>query len=326
MEIGVGLDVTLGLSLDQQAEMSREAARLGYTSIWTPEGNGYDSFHLCLQRWSASRDVLSGGVQTGIAVSPVAWRTPMAFAMAAGTLTELTGGRFMLGLGAGGQTAGILATMREYVTGVRSLLAGEKVVGSRLAIQPPPRTPVYLGALGPEMLRLAGETADGAALNWCSPEQIAWSRARIAEGAARAGRTPEAVRVVEYIRICVDDNVDLARRAYARALIPYALGSRVPTARERGLGYRAHFERVGFAEALAELDRMRERGATNDEIADAFPPELLLRVGYFGRAAGAREAFRRLAEGLDLAIVRVVVARPGVADSTLAVVRACAPS
>ena len=323
MEIGVGLDVTLGLSLDQQAEMSREAARVGYTSIWTPEGNGYDSFHLCLQRWSASRDVTPGGVQTGIAVSPVAWRTPMAFAMAAGTLTELTGGRFMLGLGAGGQTSGVLATMREYVTGVRGLLAGEEVAGARLAIQPPPGTPVYLGALGPEMLRLAGEAADGAALNWCSPEQIAWSRERIAEGAIRAGREPATIRVVEYIRVCVDDDVDLARRAYAKALMPYALGNRAPTERERERGYRAHFERMGFAEALAGLDRMREGGAPDDQIVDAFPPELLLRVGYFGRAAGAGAAFHRLAEGLDLAIVRVVAARPGAADSTLAVMRAC---
>ena len=50
MQIGVGLDPTLGLNWDQQREVSKEAARLGYTSIWTPEGNGQDSFHLCVQR------------------------------------------------------------------------------------------------------------------------------------------------------------------------------------------------------------------------------------------------------------------------------------
>jgi len=72
---------------------------------------------------------------------------------------------------------------------VRSLVAGEEVTyqgevvtlrGVKLAISPPPHTPVYLGALGPEMLRLGGELADGICLNWCTPEQIAWSRARIA--------------------------------------------------------------------------------------------------------------------------------------------------
>ena len=50
METGVGLDATLGLSLSGQMEASQEAARMGYTSIWTPEGTGQDSFQLCAQR------------------------------------------------------------------------------------------------------------------------------------------------------------------------------------------------------------------------------------------------------------------------------------
>ena len=54
MEIGVGLDGTLGLTFEQEAELSREAARLGYESVWTPEGPGYDAFQICLNRWAAS--------------------------------------------------------------------------------------------------------------------------------------------------------------------------------------------------------------------------------------------------------------------------------
>ena len=131
--------------------------------------------------------------------------------------------------------------------------------GINLGIDPPPRTPVYLGTLGPEMLRLSGELANGAALNWCTPEQIAWSRERIAEGAARSGRDPASVKVVEYIRVCVDDDVGVARRAFARSVMGYALGARVPTERQRQLGYRAHFERMGFTDALGELDG-RETG------------------------------------------------------------------
>jgi alkanesulfonate monooxygenase SsuD/methylene tetrahydromethanopterin reductase-like flavin-dependent oxidoreductase (luciferase family) len=197
--------------------------------------------------------------------------------------------------------------------------------GTRLGIDPAPKTPVHLGALGPEMLRLAGELADGAALNWCSPEQIAWSRQRIVEGAERTGRDAAEVKVVEYIRVCVDDDVELARRAYTRALMGYALGARVPTERERALGYRAHFERMGFTDALAELDVMRSHGAPQDEVVDAFPKELLQRVGYYGPSSGAAEVFGRLAEGLDTAIVRVVAARPGLA-SVRAVMEACQPA
>ena len=226
-----------------------------------------------------------------------------------------------------------LALMRDYLTVVRGLVNGERVTyegetttlkGMRLAMRPAPETPVYLGALGPRMLEMSGELADGASLNWCTPEQIAWSRERIAKGAAKAGRDPSEINVAEYIRICVDDDVDAARIALAKATMGYALGASVPTERERQLGYRAHFERMGFTEELAALDDMRRNGASRDEVAEAFPAEILNAVGYFGKAEGAAAAFKRLAEGLDTAIVRVVAARRGV-DSTLAVMRACAP-
>ena len=345
MNIGLGLDGGLRLSASEQIELSQEAARLGYTSIWTNEGSGQDMFQICAQRWAASREVVPEGLATGIAVSPVMYRSPVAFAMSGGTLSQLTGGRFFMGIGSGGayrprtrQSMGLprlsaLSMMRDYLTTVKALVAGEQtdyqgdvvtLRGIRLDIDPPPQTPVYLGALGPEMLRLAGELADGACLNWCNPEQIAWSRERIAEGAARVGRDPGPVKMVEYIRFCVDDDVDTARRAYARATMGYALGTQVPTERERRLGYRGHFERMGFTEELAMLDEMRTEGASRDEVADAFSPELLRTVGYYGNADGAKAALNHLSRGLDTAIVRVVAARPGI-ESILAVMRACAP-
>lgn len=346
MEIGIGLDVSLGLSFDEQAQLSREAARLGYTSVWTPEGSGYDSFQVCAHRWAASRDVIPQGLTTGISVSPVAMRTPISLAMSGGTLSALTGGRFILGLGSGGiyrpsgrrpfglPDVSALDVMRDYTTTVKGLLAGEsvtyssasvKLVQVRLGISPPPRTPVFLGALGPRMLRLAGELADGAALNWCTPQQVAWSRERMAEGARSAGRDPAEIRMAEYIRVCVSDDVDAARRALARATLGYAMGPPGATERGRALGYRAHFERMGFAGALADLDSMRDGGASPDEMADACPTDLLHQVGYFGTAEGAAESFRRLAEGLDIAIVRVVAAQPG-AEDVLATMRACMPT
>ena len=260
-------------------------------------------------------------------------------------MSEITGGKFIMGIGSGGAyrpqaraALGVgrmsaLALMRDYLTVVRALVRGERVdhegptttlKGMRLAMRPAPETPVYLGALGPRMLELSGELADGASLNWCTPEQIAWSRERIADGAARAGRDPSEVNVAEYIRICVDDDVEVARIALAKATMGYALGASVPTERERQLGYRAHFERMGFTDELAELDRMRAAGASSDEVADAFPTEILMSVGYFGRTEGVAAAFKRLSEGLDTAIVRVVTARRGV-DSTMAVMAACKP-
>lgn len=340
MEIGVGLDGTLQLSYEEQAQLSAETARLGYTQIWTPEGSGEDSFQLCALRWAATREVVSGGVTTGIGVSPVAMRTPMGFAMSAGTLSKMTGGRFILGVGSGQadvpayrrtwnvRGSSTLGLMRDYVTTIRALVRGETVDhegpsvtlhGARLSIDPPPRTPLYLGALGPEMTKLAGEVADGVALNWCDPDTIALARQRVTEGAERAGRDPSEVKLAMYIRVCVDEDEAAARRAYARSMQFYALGQLDAPPRS----YRAHFERMGFADDLRRIDDMRRRKAPQEEILDAFPDAMMRKVGYFGKAAGAAEGFKQVAQGLDIAIVRVVGTRPGI-DSARAAVEACA--
>ena len=346
MDYGVGLDASLRLDWDQEARVSQEAARLGFTSLWTPESTGYDAFHVCAHRWRATAETHPGGLTTGIAVSPVALRSPLGLAMGAGTTGAITGGRFILGIGTGGlhQQAGReahgaarvspLALMRDYLTVLRGLLHGERVThhgpavsvrGLQLAVDPPPHTPVYLGALGPHMLRLAGELADGVALNWCTPQQVAWSRDRIAEGAARAGRSPDDVTVVQYIRVCVDDDEDRARRAFVGAMLGYALARRGATPAENRQGYRGHFERMGFGDALSRLEAMRDQGASRDDLVDAFPPDLARRVGYFGPASGAADAFRDLAAGLDVAIVRIVPAHPGPTPA-IDTIAACRPA
>jgi len=88
--------------------------------------------------------------------------------------------------------------------------------------------------------------------------------------------------------------------------------------------FRFHSRKLGFEDDLVRLETRWAAGASEDEIADAFPPELVQQVGYFGPPSGAAEAVQRLAQGLDLAIVRVIAARPG-ADAVLATMRACRP-
>jgi alkanesulfonate monooxygenase SsuD/methylene tetrahydromethanopterin reductase-like flavin-dependent oxidoreductase (luciferase family) len=342
MEIGIGLDQGLRLTFPQQRELIREAAGLGYTSAWTPAGISVDAFQICSQWHAASEQVVDGGITTGISVVPVGiWSAP-ALASVAGTTGLLTGGRFILGIGTGAiysaeyrHSLGLpahppIAMMRDYLTALRGLLAGESVTyeGKTLVLRgvqlgfKPPRVPLYLGALGPQMVRLAGEAADGVLPNWCTAEQVAWIRERVNASARRVGRDPSEVQIAEYIRICVDEDEDTARRAYTRAVLGYAL-ARAGASKEAG--YRGHFARMGFNDALTDLEERRDRGASETELIEAFPRELLQMVGYYGRAAGAAAAFRRLAEGLDVAIVRVVAARPGV-ESVQAVMRACAPA
>jgi 5,10-methylenetetrahydromethanopterin reductase len=342
VEIGVGLDRGLGLSWDQYRELARHAARLGYRSAWTNAGIDRDAMHICAQWSVASADVVEGGLGTGISVIPVGYWTAPTLASCAATVGEISGGKFVLGIGSGAihnpafrKTLGLpdlkpIGTMREYLTTVRALLAGESVEHEGNAVTlhgvsigfKPPKVPVALGALGPNMLKLAGEASDGAALNWCTSEQIAWSRQLVAEGARNAGRDPSEIAMIEYIRICVDDDEDAARRAYTKALMGYALAR---PGVSKALGYRGHFARMGFDEQLTELEARRDRGAPESELIDAFPVELAKLVGYFGPASGAAAAFRRLAEGLDTAIVRVVAARSG-PESITTVMEACHPS
>jgi alkanesulfonate monooxygenase SsuD/methylene tetrahydromethanopterin reductase-like flavin-dependent oxidoreductase (luciferase family) len=343
VEIAVGLDRGLGLSWDQYRELGRHAARLGYQSVWTNAGIDRDAMQICAQWSVATADVVPGGIGTGVSVIPVGYWSVPSMASCAATVGEISGGKFVLGVGAGalhnpafrrslGLSDGLrpVGTMREWLVTLRALLAGETVEHEGKAITlhginvgpKPPKVPVALAALGPKMLTLAGEASDGAALNWCTPEQVAASRDIVAKGARAAGRDPSEVAMIEYIRVCIDDDVDAARRAYTKALMGYALAW---PGMNKALGYRGHFGRMGFDEALTELEERRNRGASQDELIDAFPVELAKLVGYFGPASGAVAAFRQLAGGLDTAIVRVVAARPGL-ESITAVMEALQPS
>jgi hypothetical protein len=91
-------------------------------------------------------------------------------------------------------------------------------------------------------------------------------------------------------------------------------------------GYRGHFTRMEFDETLTELEARRDKGASEDELARIFPVELLRRVGYWGPPGGGREAFLRLAEGLDIAVVRLVPARSNDVAGARRAMRACAPN
>ena len=322
MIIGAGLDARLGLPFGQLRDVAREAARLGFESLWTPAGGVPDAFHVCAA-WSQDTSL-----PTGISVVPAArmW-TPLALAAQAATLAQLSSGHFVLGLGTGGygpafwESVGLpnkpIAVMRDYTTLVRRLLAGETVSSdgpvarmrsASLGVPDLPPAPVYLAALGPQMLRLAGEVADGALLNWATPERIAASRVRIDEGAGRAGRDPGEIPITMYVRVCVDDDVAAARRAFGAQVLGYAMARPGMPA---GAGYRALFAQMGFDEALGELEERRDRGAPMAELVDAAPDEMFHAVGYFGPAKAAPAAFARLSAGLDEAIVRIITARGG---------------
>ncbi len=272
MEVGFSLDPGLGLDREDELRLVRLGAELGYRSAWTPSGVDEAAFDRC-RRWHAT-----SGLKTGILVAPATGQPPGVYARWAQETHAATGHRFVFGVGSGYEPR--VAVMRDYLSQLREAFGTDS-------------PPVYLAALGPLMLRLAAEAADGVALNWCTTEQVAASRAIVEDTARLVGRPVPPI--VNYIRVCVSPDLDAARRGLSRAMLGYALG---PPA------YRKHFERMGFGPDLKGV-----------EPGPDAPERVLRGVGGYGRPGEVRDQFYRLAEGLDVAVVRVVVPEPGDAES-----------
>jgi alkanesulfonate monooxygenase SsuD/methylene tetrahydromethanopterin reductase-like flavin-dependent oxidoreductase (luciferase family) len=344
MKTGAGIDARLGLSRDQQRTLVQESARLGYASLWTPAGlTGRSAFQTCREWWEATTEVVRDGLLVGTSVIPIPGWTVPPLAAESASLNEVTGGKFNLGIGLGAYPAesvrtelGLplippLAFTRDYLAPLRKLFAGETVDYTGQAVNlhgvklgfKAPRVPIYLAAMGPQMLRLAGELADGVTPNWSSPEEIALMRQNVAEGARRAGRDPAEVPFAQYIRVCIDDDEEAARRTFATQVLGYAMAR---PGQPKTMGYRAHFGRMGFDDLLNQLEARRDAGEPLAALIDSVPPQLLLKVGYYGRPSGAAEALQQLAQGLDEAIVRLLTVRPGDLQACLTSVRVCQPS
>ncbi len=228
----------LGLSLGYQTAvttpadhlaLAREAELLGYDVVWAAEAYGSDAPSILA--WIAGQTERIG---VGSAVMQIPARTPAATAMTAATIDALSGGRFRLGLGVSGpqvsegwhgvRFARPLARTREYVDIVRLALARKPVAydgdhytlplpdgpgkALRLGFHPP-RTaiPVYLAAVGPKNLQLAGEIADGWLGVFYAPEHAAEQLAAIAAGRRRAGADLAGFDVVPSVPVAVGDDV-----------------------------------------------------------------------------------------------------------------------
>jgi alkanesulfonate monooxygenase SsuD/methylene tetrahydromethanopterin reductase-like flavin-dependent oxidoreductase (luciferase family) len=231
----------------------------------------------------------ASGLAVGISAVPASGQSPDFYAQQTQRLLDSTEGKFTLVVGSG-QFPHPAPQMRSYLADLRPRLADG--------------TPLYAAALGPLMLRTGVELADGVALNWCSASQVAWSR-RVLDDAARALNRP-VPRVIEYIRTAVDPDVELARKTVFGAAVRYL---QYPP-------YRRHFERMGVASDLQRVE----------ESSEAPGPELVSAVGAAGTPDATRQSFERLAAGLDLPIVRVLVTRRGDAGSARRVLYECRPS
>jgi alkanesulfonate monooxygenase SsuD/methylene tetrahydromethanopterin reductase-like flavin-dependent oxidoreductase (luciferase family) len=215
----------------------------------------------------------------------------MLTAMGAATVDERSGGRLILGLGSGAVGRGALDELAELIRTLRSLFAGETIerrgrtVG--LSLLPRADLPIWISAMGPMAMRLAGEIADGALLNWCTPERVAFAKARIAEGAEAAGRDPAEISLGVYVRSWVGQGAESAMTVLRSAAGEYASYP----------AYARQFEQLGLGtEAAAAAAAYRASRPEN------VPEELVRAVSAFGDRALARtQEFREA--GADLIVV-----------------------
>lgn len=262
----------------------RAAEGAGYSALFLPEISGRDALVTLGALAGDTRDLLLG---TGVV--PMRSRTPLLTAMGAAAVQERSGGRLILGIGAG--DAGTLAELRQTVETVRALLSGAAIERrgerARLSLDPGAPVPIWIAALGPNAMRLAGQVADGALLNWCPPERVAFARARVAEGASAAGRDPADVVVAVYVRAWVGEDEAAAVPVLRAAAGQYASYP----------AYRRQWEQVGLGEAAARAAAAGAGGRPED-----VPEELVRSVAAVGEEArGTLDAFR--AAGADLVVV-----------------------
>jgi probable F420-dependent oxidoreductase len=307
------------------------AEDLGYESAWVAEGHGGDQFAIL-----AAAAARTSRIRLGTSITSVFVRTAPTIAMAAASVDDISGGRFILGIGSshkvqveaehGVSYAKPLTRVRETVAVIRDLLRDGRVQfrGETVKIEnfdlwftprrPPP--PVYVSAVFPKMIALCGEIADGIMLTRSALDTAARVREQLAEGADRAGRDLGGIVVSSLLPTMVAENREAALIALRPGLAFYA--GFFPRYNRMMAEHGFAVEAAAIAEAWARGDRAAAEHAVSDALIDA--------TSIAGTPEQCRErlnAYRR--SGIDLPIISPYARGPEAKTRFETVIRACAP-
>jgi len=265
-----------GIPLAEQRSVIESLPDLGYTDVWSAESNGADAFTPL-----ALASVWAPSLRLGTAIAPAFTRGPATLAMCAATMAAAAPGRFVLGVGTSSNViverwndipfTAPYGKVRDTVRFLKAALTGEKVTetyetfavkGFRLGLVPPEPPLILVAALRSGMLRLAGREADGAILNWLSPDDVRTVAPYVHEGGP--GKEVAA-------RIFVAPTPDAeAARTIAKFAIAAYMTVQV---------YRAFHEWMGRTEALQPMwDAWAagDRKAAVESIPDSVADELVV--------------------------------------------------
>jgi F420-dependent oxidoreductase-like protein len=297
----------------ESAQYVREAERLGFSVAWTAEAFSSDA--VSLLGWLAAQ---TSRIDLGTAAMQIPARTPVMTAMTAATLDLLSEGRFRLGLGVSGPQVAEgwhgarfekpLARTREYVDIVRMVLRRETVTydgehyrlplpdgpGKAIQLGMRPRrkqVPVYLAAVGPANIRLAGEIADGWLSIFFQPEFGQEFLAELRAGRERTGADLRGFDVVAAVPVATGgDLADCADRV--RAFTTHYVG---------GMGSRRHnfynrlMARTGFPVEAEQVQKLYLDGELR-AATQAMPQEFLDRTALLGSTDRIADRLRAYAE------------------------------
>jgi probable F420-dependent oxidoreductase len=328
----IGVAISGGPNPAEVIDLVVLAESLGYKSAWVAEGHGGDQFAIlaaCAARTSR--------IRLGTSISSVFVRTAPTIAMAASTIADISGGRFILGLGSshkaqvepehGAVYSKPLTRTRETAAIVRALIRdgsvsfqGETIRIENFDLWYTPRQrdiPVYLSAVFAKGIALCGEVADGIILTRSTLATAAQVRVHLAEGAGKAGRDPRQIEVTSLLPCSVGDTHAEAVAALRPGIAFYC--GFFPRYNRMMAEHGFAAEAAAIAMAWARNDRDAAERAVSDAMIDATsvsgtPEQCRARI----------EAYRQ--SGIDLPIVSPFARGPDARSRFEAAIRACAPA
>ena len=303
-----------GRRIQVPIERIRHAEALGYDSVWTSEAYGSDA--VAPAAWILAQ---TERMRVGTAIMQMPARTPAMTAMTAMTLAQLSGGRFILGLGASGPQVvegwhGVpygkpVTRLKEYVAIIRKILAREAPAvfdgdEYQLPFSGPGATglgiplksilhcdediPIYAASITPRGVRAAAEVTDGFFPIWMDPEKYSVFEQPIRAGLAASGRSAAEFDVAPFVTVVMGESVEECMRPIRGTMALYVGGM---GARNRNF-YNNFAKALGFEEAAVRIQDLYLSGR-RDEAMAAVPAELIDACHLVGPADRIRERLQR---------------------------------
>ena len=299
----------------------KHAETLGYHSVWTSEAYGSDA--VAPAAWILAH---TSKIRVGTAIMQMPARTPEMTAMTALTLAQLSGDRFIVGLGASGPQVvegwhGVpygrpVTRLREYVQVLRQIFAREQALAFegkeyQIPYHGPGATglgkplksilhcaqpiPIYAATLTPAGVAAAAEVADGFFPVWMDPEQYAVFREPIEKGLRAANKRLNAFDIAPFVTVVMGEDVRQCMASIRSSMAFYIGGM---GAKDKNF-YSAYVARLGYADAAQRIQDLFLSGR-REEATAAVPDALIDACHLVGPAARIRERAQRwLAAGKE---------------------------